>query len=219
MKKNKHKDNKKKKYMVATAKFLSFFSIFVGVIAGLYFGLNYYINSEEYEEDSKYKNSYNIQIKIDQYDSSFDIDYVVQTFYDRLDFIGYSESKIEIIDDENLIISFPLDSTSKSEPFSFATQEEMFLEVLYIQTSLISRQNIEFRTLEGDQLFDLQDGAITFIPPPLPEEGDEEIYTTSSSYGFIDGVPYYELELISHAEVAYTSGAPYLLLTPSSYDV
>jgi hypothetical protein len=126
---------------------------------------------------------------------------------------------VEIVDNNTLNVGyqlFSLNALSDNEYFSKSSHDEVFEEMLVTQSSLYYKSFIEFRSIDGQQLFVKDDlGHVKFmppIPPAIPEEGEPAPPASRVTSSPPDP---YDLQLIADdgAKLNFDSGEPYLSLT------
>jgi len=106
-----------------------------------------------------------------------------------------------------------MDSVTGDQAFSVQGNKDFFEEYIFATTSLFSNNLIEFRTLDGSNLFEVNElGQPVFVEPELPEEPD--------GLTIEDGiVPAYDVKLTKSASVKHVNGIPYVELVPYNDDV
>ncbi len=190
------------------------------IVAAVTFGVvSYTGNPEIFKKSHEYQNKYESQVKVDWGSEKKDINHVASYLYDRLDFYGYENGEIKIINDDTLSIIMPVSTfdNKKDDEWSILTEEELTREVLAFQNAVTQKQNIEFRHFDGTQLFDLVEGQIKFIEPKPPEEPDGGYSSTLSAPD--DLYDKYELQLFKDAKVSYNNGVPYIEVLPVNENV
>lgn len=212
MKKNKSKNKFIKVSLVA----LTLGSAFSAIIFGI---VNYSIKPEIFEISNEYQNKYETEIKVNWNSNNKDIDSVAKNLYERLDFYGYENGVINIINEDTLSVVMPVTSfdNKTDDMWSVLTEEELSREVTTFQTSLTQKQNIEFRHHDGTQLFDLVNGQIKFIEPEEPDPPEEKVININENYE--DFYQKYEIQLLSDARVSYNNGIPFVEVKPKNSNI
>ncbi len=185
--------------------------VFVLIFISSFFAF-FSLSNSEYDYSPEYKNYYEIEVDVSWGSSTKNISYVSNYFVDRLDSLGYYDSFVDIVDSDTLIVSFPLNSfkPGDEDQFDFSNESDFVMEAFSVIASLVVKTNIEFRTLDGQQLFIYDDnGVVEFQTPEAPE-----VPSGSSSKNLIDSSSLYEVQLIENATVKYQNGNPYIEITP-----
>lgn len=194
-------------------------------LASTIYGLVVYsITPNAFKESYEIQDSYEMQIKVDwNNQKNQDIYYVANVIYDRLNNFDFLNSDVSVIDNSNISVSIPIISISSElkDKFSLSNQEDLFREVLTFQTSLTSKKNLEFRTIEGNQLFTLnQDGQVNFNEPaPPPEEEQPMTLSSNDLLLYEDFFTPYDIQLFSDAKIEYNNGVPYAKLKTATNDI
>lgn len=150
--------------------------LFVGGIGvGLFFGFNHYKNKEEFLTVDDFSSTFTQQVKVLNNDSGdFLIDDAAKEIKQNLDWLNYDDSSVTVIDENNLLVTYQLKTFLEEEnSLSYESYDKLKDEYVYLNFSLYFKSNIEFRSVQGDLLFDWVNGRINFVepPPPPPPEG------------------------------------------------
>lgn len=219
-KENKKLQTNKKSKIKIIFEFFIFPLIIIAIFASSVFGMIEIAKKDSLNQSDKFKNKYEVQIHVDNLDPNNDKDiyYISDYYQNQLLNLGIKNSKITILDDNDLLVDFPIDSiiNIKDDKFSLDTQKEYIAELVKVEGTLLNTSNVEFRSYTGDLLFDYSDSGndVIFYPPPEPDDGTET--TKNNLYEQKDGSLYnpYEIRLIDHAELDYVNGNPYVNIFP-----
>lgn len=189
-------------------------SIVLGAVAGIATGLgfgfsNYSAASFDPSEEYNTKLQTNLDVKRDPY-SQTDINDVILDLHSALEWQGYIEADVKRISSNEILVTHELKyAQDNTNLWTYEAEQAILEEVIQLHSSLYTKTNIEFRTFDGQQLFQLNsEGHPEFIPPTPPDTGEGE----SRDYD----VPEYDVSLIAEegAEVVLEDGNPAIELTP-----
>ncbi len=210
-----------KKLVKVISAWTTFAVVSLGLVTGVVFGAK---NSwqQGYDTDITFDNQYQIEVEVVRESTSNDSIYTIaQDAQVRLDYAGYDQAEIYIVDDNHLMLSVNMESINQADPYSYETQAETIDELVAIYASVFLKFNIEFRTTDGQQMFDVVNGQVQFVTPQYESTETastttyEDVETTEDILLPPD-VEIYQIQLVADnsAEIVYQSGYPYVKFTP-----
>lgn len=127
----------------------------IGIAVGSIFGLANYSNLDDYDKGSQYNKRFEIQVSVDQIVGQEEsISEIINLTQARLDLVGYNDAIISQIDNTNFSIAIDLDSVNLSaDIYSYEHEEVILTEILNFYNWTLNQNNVEFRTIDGQQLF------------------------------------------------------------------
>ncbi len=186
--------------------------VLIGVLIGSIFGLLNYNSSDDYSFNSTYKQKYEIEINANLVESDKDIEFVSEYISETLEFFELFNSDVDIIDDENILVTFPLENFKYNdfERYSLDKQSDFGYEILSNILLLINTSKIEFRTPEGELLIDESGNFIE----PATEETETGTESFDSRMNLPDTINTYDFDLIKNSWVDYDRGYPIIKFIP-----
>ncbi|BDV02341.1 MAG: hypothetical protein HPAVJP_2300 [Candidatus Hepatoplasma vulgare] len=213
--KNSETKDKKKINFDFILKFFVFPIFVILIFVSTVFGMFKIIDNGTIKQDEELENRYQIQVHVENLSNDYDINYVANYYDTQLNNLGLNSSKVGVLDNNDLIIEFPISTikNNKDDKFSLETQDEFLKELITIEGTLLNTANVEFRSYTGDLLFDYDDEnkEVIFIPPATSTD------TSSTTYNLGDineAYDTYDISLIDSANVEFINGDPYIEIHP-----
>ncbi len=169
------------------------------ILGGTSFGLSKYWNIDEFKKEQQFNltTSIEVDVKSDNYKEVV-IEDVAKDVDSRLNFYGYSDGQVYIVDEDTLKVELTLDylnttvydeSSEQNDgiPYSINSLEKVTNEFLGVYTSLFYNNPVEFRSTSGDLLFQYDsNGDVEFVEPSSPETSGSPSPISNNTKG-IDG--------------------------------
>lgn len=206
-------DNEKKiiKNLIST---IAVGILVLGVLIGSIFGLVNSYKENKDNADKSYNERAQIEVNVKPLTEDGNINDSANILMDNLDFVGEHQTNISVVGDEQLIITTPINSYNEKDSdriFDPNLNPKYVKEMEQLALVLFFQGNIEFRTVDGQALFQIVNGKIRFVEPEIEDD------TTTSSYEQqtkdiydVSSAP----ELFTNATVEHANGNPYISLTP-----